>query len=182
MKHTGWFSPVVLLAIALLSSSLAKAQNYMPTMDDLKAGAMTAVQVPAAANPLTSATPLVVATVTVGYQTSGVPCVNCVNAGTPNVGIPLPVGVINQGTGVTYTVAIHNVSYTGTMTVAILLKQGSTNISGGTVTISNAQPNTVYIQAFNGTVPSKPGATTVIGAAQPGSGTWVGQGLALFIQ
>jgi hypothetical protein len=182
LKLSRFVSPLVLFSMLFFSNLAVHAEDSAATPEDFKASVL-ALDAPVAASAATSATPLVVSTVTVGYQTTGVPCVNCVTGGGSGAtGIPLPIGVMNQGGGVTFTIPVHDVSFTGNMTVALLVKQGSTIIAGGKTTINNVVPNTVYVVSFNGTVPSKPGAVTVIGAAQPGTGTFVGQGVGLFIQ
>ncbi|HTT66316.1 MAG TPA: hypothetical protein VMG35_30905 [Bryobacteraceae bacterium] len=109
--------------------------------------------------------------VSVGIETPGVPCGNCVRqAGTPNVGLPWPVFAVGSGTPLTVSTMFESTSYTGPCTAGIILKQGATVVAAGTYPFpGGCQAGYVYGVFFNLPAPSTTGFTTVIGTISGGA-------------
>lgn len=108
--------------------------------------------------------------VTVGPETSGVPCGECVpGAGGNNIGLPWPLFAIPAGTTMTISTWFQSVSYTGPCTAGLILKQGpnviytnSYNFQGG------CNAGFLYGVFFTVPAPATTGFTTVIGTITGG--------------
>ncbi len=109
-------------------------------------------------------------TVTVGLETTNLPCGNCVGgAGTPNIGLPWPVFAVQQGQTMTISTWFESTMYTGPCTAGIIMKQGASVIYSATYPFPGGC-NTGYLYGvfFNVPVPATTGFTTVIGTISGG--------------
>ncbi|MGO4882175.1 MAG: hypothetical protein ACLP59_15280 [Bryobacteraceae bacterium] len=121
-------------------------------------------------NPAASYRGLDETNITVGLETSGVPCGNCVGgAGTPNIGLAWPVFTVSQGQTLTISTWFESATYTGPCEAGLILKQGTTVIGTGTVPIEGGcQAGYLYGAWFTVPVPTTTGFTTVIGTVKGG--------------
>ena len=108
--------------------------------------------------------------VTVGIETSGVPCGNCVGgAGAPNIGLPWPVFAVSQGQTLTVSTWFEATSYTGPCTAGLIMKQGNTVIYSSYYPFQGGcNAGYLYGVFFTVPVPSTTGFTTVIGTVTGG--------------
>ena len=109
--------------------------------------------------------------VTVGVETAGVPCGNCVRqAGTPNIGLPWPVFTVPQDTMMTVSTWFESTTYNGPCTAGVILKQGNTVVYTGSYAFQGGcQAGYLYGVNFDVPAPATTGFTTVIGTVSGGT-------------
>jgi hypothetical protein len=109
--------------------------------------------------------------VTVGVETEGVPCANCVSgAGTPNLGIAWPVFLVSPRSALTITHLWESTSYTGPCTAELILKQGATVVYSTSFAFpGGCVAGELYGVSFPVTAPRTTGFTVVIGSVHGGS-------------
>ncbi len=124
-----------------------------------------------AAKPDTSYNGLDATNVTVGVETSGVPCGNCVGgAGFPNIGLPWPVFSVSQGETLTISTWFESTTYTGPCTAGLIVKQGNTVVDSATYPFQGGcNAGYLYGVFFTVPVPTTTGFTTVIGTVTGGT-------------
>lgn len=122
-------------------------------------------------------------TVSVGLETSGVPCGNCVPASEPNIGLPWPVFAVSQGQTMSISTWFEATEYTGPCTGGILLKQGGTVVASGTLPFpGGCEAGFLYGIFFTVPAPTTTGYTTVIGMVAGGGTNKSGAETAVNIQ
>jgi hypothetical protein len=111
--------------------------------------------------------------VSVGVETSGVPCGNCVKGGgEPNIGLPWPVFAVQSGSSLTISTWFQSTTYTGPCTAHIFVKQSDTIIDSGHYPFpGGCKAGYLFGVFFTVTAPSTTGFTTVIGTVSGGSNT-----------
>jgi len=124
-----------------------------------------------AARPNTSYTGLAETNVSVGPETSGVPCGECVpGAGGNTIGLPWPLFAIAQGTTMTISTWFEATSYSGPCTAGIILKQGNVVIDSATYPFpGGCNAGYLYGVFFTVPAPATTGLTTVIGTVTGGT-------------
>jgi hypothetical protein len=159
-----------LIAAILAAVAPAAAADNMPLDVSASARAISIPSATGAAVPDTKYAGLAETNVSVGMQTTGLPCANCVShAGTPSIGLPWPVFNVAQGSILTISTWFEATSYTGPCTAGLIMKQGNTTIT----TASYANPGgctagSLYGVFFTVPVPTSTGFTTVIGTISGG--------------
>jgi len=157
-----------LAAVAVVSPAVAADSKPL----DVSASARV-ISMPSpfgAAQPDTSYGGLAETTVTVGPETTGVPCGQCVTgASTNNIGLPWPIFAVPQGTTLTVSTWFQSTSYTGSCTAGIILKQGATVISNGSYPFpGGCTAGYLYGVFFTVPAPTTTGFTQIIGEISGG--------------
>jgi len=111
------------------------------------------------------------ATVTVGLETTGVPCGECVPGVTGNnIGLPWPLFTVTQGETLTVSTWFESTLYTGACTAEIILKQGANVVASGSYPFpGGCTAGYLYGVFFTVPVPTTTGFTTVIGSIHGGT-------------
>jgi hypothetical protein len=109
--------------------------------------------------------------VSVGLDTAGVPCAQCVpGAGGNNIGLPWPVFAIPQGATMSISTWFESTSYTGPCTAGLFVKQGSTVVASGSFPFpGGCQSGNLYGVFFTVPAPTTTGYTSVTGAITGGT-------------
>jgi hypothetical protein len=125
---------------------------------------------PGGVSPNTAYRGLAATNVSVGIDTAGLPCANCVSgAGTPNLGIPWPVFLVTPGQALTITDLWESTSYTGPCAAELLLKQGSTVVYSTSFAFpGGCTAGELYGVIFQVPAPATTGFTTVIATVHGG--------------
>jgi hypothetical protein len=121
--------------------------------------------------PATAYNGLATTNVTVGVDTPGVPCGNCVDgAGTPNIGVPWPQFAYAPGTTLTISDLWEATTYTGECTAQILLKQGGAVVFSTSFAFpGGCAAGGLYGVIFTVPAPATTGFTTIIGNVHGGT-------------
>jgi len=109
--------------------------------------------------------------VTVGMETAGVPCVDCVpGAGTPNIGLAWPVFTVSAGSTLSITSLWQSTNYTGPCTSVLILKQGNTVVFSTSFPFpGGCASGGLYGVIYTVPAPRTTGFTTVIGTITGGT-------------
>jgi len=137
----------------------------------MTAGLMAIAVVSPASAADVSNTGLAETNVSVGPETSGVPCGECVpGAGGNTIGLPWPLFAIAQGTTMTISTWFEATSYSGPCTAGIILKQGNVVIDSATYPFpGGCNAGYLYGVFFTVPAPATTGLTTVIGTVTGGT-------------
>jgi hypothetical protein len=108
--------------------------------------------------------------VSVGPETSGLPCGECVPGADGNsIGLPWPVFAVSQGETLTVSTWFEATSYTGPCTAALIMKQGNTVVAKGSLPFpGGCNAGYLYGVFFTVPVPVTTGYTVVIGTVSGG--------------
>jgi hypothetical protein len=159
--------------MTLITVSPASAAGTKKPIDFSSTARVIAIPSPTAGQGRQSAYHGLSATnVTVGVETPGVPCGNCIRgAGQPNIGLPWPVFAVTQGTSTTMSVWFEDTLYTGVCTTGLLLKNGPQVVSESSYVFpGGCQPGFLYGVFFTVDTTELPtGFTTVIGSIHGGT-------------
>ncbi len=136
--------------------------------------AVTLSSLAGSAQAVPATTPVIVATViTPTYidPNGKVPVINGVpGAGVINLDLGFPVGVLVHGNSYIYALALTDVSFTGTCTVAYKLQQGTVTLDSNFYNRSHAPG--VYAWVWTGkAIPNSPGLATLTGTVKCGTAT-----------
>jgi hypothetical protein len=154
--------------MAIAAVSPAAAANK--PIDVSSSARMVSMQSPTHSLPGAAFGGLAETTVTVGLDTSGLPCGNCVGgAGTPNIGLPWPVFAVQQGQTLSVSTWFESTMYTGPCTAGMIMKQGNTIVATGTLPFpGGCNAGFLYGVFFTLPVPTTTGYTDVIGTVSGG--------------
>jgi len=109
--------------------------------------------------------------VSVGPETPGLPCGECVpGAGGNNIGLPWPVFRVPSGAPLTVSTWFESTLYTGPCTAEIILKQGKDVVATGSFAFpGGCNAGFLYGVFFTVPAPATIGFTTVIGSIHGGT-------------
>jgi hypothetical protein len=108
--------------------------------------------------------------VSVGPETEGLPCGECVPGAAGNsIGLPWPLFTIPAGTTMTVSTWFESTSWTGPCTAGYIMKQGNTIVSSNTYPFpGGCNAGYLYGVFFTVPTPATTGFTTVIGTISGG--------------
>jgi hypothetical protein len=124
-----------------------------------------------AAKPDTSYSGLAATNVSVGPETSGVPCGECVpGAGGNTIGLPWPEFAIPSGTTMTVSTWFEATTYTGACTAGLIMEQGNKVVATGTYSFpGGCNAGYLYGVFFTVPAPATTGFTSVVGTISGGA-------------
>jgi hypothetical protein len=157
-----------LMAVAVVSP--AAAADKKP-IDVSKTARMISVASPSGPRAQqTSYSGLAATNVSVGPETTGVPCGECVpGAGGNNIGLPWPLFAVESGSTLTVSTWFESTSYTGSCTAGIILSQGATVVATGEYPFpGGCAAGFLYGVFFTVPAPATTGFTTVVGTINGG--------------
>ena len=165
------FSLTVAGLVALAGVTPAAAETSKPIDVSASARMISHASPTGAAHPNTQYAGLDATNVSVGPETSGLPCGECVpGAGGNNIGLPWPLFAIPEGTTMTISTWFESTTYTGPCTAGIILKQGNTIVATGTYPFpGGCNAGYLYGVFFTVPTPETTGFTTVIGTITGGA-------------
>jgi hypothetical protein len=163
-----------MLGISLMTAGLVAVAVVSPASAADYSNTARMISIPSPTGPSHSNTAyngLAATNVSVGPETSGLPCGECVpGAGGNSIGLPWPEFLIPAGTTMTISTWFQSTSYTGTCTAAIILKQGNTVIDNAQYPFpGGCNAGYLYGVFFTVPAPATTGYTTVIGSIQGGT-------------
>lgn len=159
-----------LMLAATVTPSTAAEKPY----DASASARVVSVPIPAGAvKPESSYAGLAEATVTVGLETLGVPCGECVpGVSGNNIGLPWPLFTVSQGETLSVSTWFESTLYSGACTAEFIMKQGTTVVASGVYPFpGGCTPGYLYGVFFTVPVPTTTGFTTVIGSIHGGPNT-----------
>jgi hypothetical protein len=158
-----------LTALAVVSPAAAADSKVI----DVSATArVISIQKPTgAAKPDTDYSGLAATNVSVGPETSGLPCGECVpGAGGNSIGLPWPEFAIPSGTTLTVSTWFEATTYTGACTAGVILMQGNTLVAKGTYPFpGGCNAGYLYGVFFTIPAPATTGFTSVVGTISGGN-------------
>lgn len=156
---------------ALATVTPAAAANNRPIDASASARVISTPAPPAHVSPDTSYAGLDATNVSVGPETPGLPCGECVpGAGGNSIGLPWPLFLIPEGTTMTVSTWFEATTYTGPCTAGMIMKQGATIVATATYPFpGGCNAGYLYGVFFTVPTPATTGFTTVIGTITGGA-------------
>lgn len=163
------FATAGLVAVALVSP--AAAADRKPIDVSATARVISTRSATGAAMPNAAYNGLAETNVTVGIETPGVPCGECVpRVPGNNIGLPWPVFAVQQGQTLTISTWFESTTYTGACTAGLIMKQAGAVIATATYPFQGGcEAGFLYGVFFTVPVPDTTGFTTVIGTISGGT-------------
>jgi hypothetical protein len=157
-----------LMTVAVVSPAAAADKK---TIDVSGTARMISTHSPVGAvMPNTSYSGLAATNVSVGPETTGVPCGECVpTADGNNIGLPWPLFAVETGSTLSISTWFESTSYTGACTAGIILTQGTTTVATGEYAFpGGCNAGYLYGVFFTVPAPATTGFTSVVGTINGG--------------